>query len=261
MNHCHPYPLVRFSSLILLVFLSILLVSGCAGNEDSKQVLKINIRANRVEAQTSSSNLYAVYHTPGDPFVQPTPTVVTPSTPTPTPHPTPSLLHVVPADLVMPAPTPLLVPLGRPERIVIPALGVDTEIKPVYAQQNQMGDQWFQRWDTAAYAAGFHEGSALLGQAGNTVISGHNNIDGAVFRNLYQIQAGELISLYANGFRYDYVVEDHFVVREAGASVEQRLQNATWISTTIDERITLVSCWPPDGNDYRVIVVARPQRQ
>ncbi|MEZ4639863.1 MAG: sortase [Caldilineaceae bacterium] len=60
----------------------------------------------------------------------------------------------------------------------------------VYSKENQVGGLWFENWNTAAYAAGYHEGSALLGQAGNTVISGHNNIDGAVFQNLYQIQPG-----------------------------------------------------------------------
>lgn len=259
MNHCYSYPIVRFSSLIGLVFLSILLVSGCADREEPKPVLQISIRANRVDAQGSSRNLYAAYHSPMDQMIQPAPTVQSTSTPIPTPT-TAIADFSIPRALVMSTPTPLLIPIGRPERIVIPTVGVDTEIKPVWAQQNQAGGQWFQQWNTSAYAAGYHEGSALLGQPGNTVISGHNNIDGAVFRNLYQLQPGASLLIYANGFRYDYIVEDQFIVREAGAPLEQRLQNATWISTTIDERITLVSCWPPDGNDYRVIVVAKPQR-
>lgn len=258
MNHRNPHPIARFPSLIGLVLLSILLISGCAGDEESKPVLQINIRANRVEAQSASRNVYAVYSPPAESAfsstaaAEPTPTSTSPA-PTATPIP------VAPSQAVLPTPTPPLIPLGRPERVVIPSVGVDVEVKPVGAQQNLVGDQWFQRWNTTAYAAGYHEGSALLGQPGNTVISGHNNIDGAVFRNLYQIQPGALIALYAGGFRYDYIVEEQFIVREAGASVEQRLQNATWISTTIDERITLVSCWPPEGNDYRVIVVAKPQ--
>jgi sortase (surface protein transpeptidase) len=241
----------------IALILFVLLLSGCAGDEESKQVLQINIRSNRVDAQTSSRNVYAVYNSAPETRIPPTPTVQ--STPTPVQATSTPVLATV-AAVVAPTPTPLLVPLGRPERIVIPSVGVDTKVNPVYSQENQVGDRWFQHWDTTAYAAGFHEGSALLGQMGNTVLSGHNNIDGAVFRNLYQVQPGAVISLYAAGFRYDYVVEDQFIVREAGATVEQRLQNATWISTTIDERLTLVSCWPPDGNDYRVIVVAKPRR-
>ena len=110
---------------------------------------------------------------------------------------------------------------------------MDTDVQTVESQASQIGNQWFENWKTAAFAAGFHSSSALLGQAGNTVISGHNNIDGAVFRDLYQIQPGEIVQLYANGFRYDYIVEDQFIIRERGVPLEQRVQNASWIRTTI----------------------------
>lgn len=240
-------------SLILFV----LILSGCAGQDESKPVIQINVRSNRVEAQTTPRNVYAV--NPALPAgVMPT------ATPLPTHTSTPDAT-VVTIPTATPTPTPpvviqsvISVPIGRPERIVLPEAAIDTEIIPVYSQENQVGDLWFENWDTAAYAAGYHEGSALLGQAGNTVISGHNNIDGSVFQNLYQVQPGAEIYLYAKGYRYDYVVEDAFVVHEMNASIEQRVQNASWISTTIDERVTLVSCWPPDGNAYRVIVIARP---
>jgi sortase A len=53
-------------------------------------------------------------------------------------------------------------------------------------------------------------------------------------------------------------VQDKFIVKEVGVSLAQRRQNAQWIAPTRDERLTLVTCWPPDGNTYRVIVVAKP---
>lgn len=158
----------------------------------------------------------------------------------------------------LPTATPIPIPIGRPDRIAIPSIQVDSEVQPVYAQQSQIGDQWFRNWQTASYAVGYHESSALLGQVGNTVLSGHNNIKGSVFQNLYQLEPGAIIQVYADGFRYDYVIRDRFIVREAGVSLEQRLQNASWIQPTIDERLTLVSCWPPEGNAYRVIIVAMP---
>lgn len=248
-------PFRSSATLFILLGMVLLLLAGCSKEDDSKQVIRISIRPNRVAAQQANTpnNLYIV--------AKPTPRPVQ-SKPMPTASPmrvalvmpTPERIRLVPT------PTPPLVPLGRPERIVIPSVGIDTGIESVYRQQSQVGDRWFQNWSTAAYAAGYHESSALLGQPGNTVISGHNNIDGAVFQDLYQVQPGETIQLYANGFRYDYVVEDQFIVSESGAPLEQRLQNATWIGTTIDERVTLVSCWPPDGNAYRVIVVAKPVR-
>lgn len=241
-------------SLVLFV----VLLSGCSAQDESKPVIQINVRANRVEAQTAPRNVYAV--NPALPAG-----VIPTGTPLPTRTPTPDATVATAVPTATPTPTmPVLsqsvisVPIGRPERIVLPEAAIDTQIVPVYSQENQVGGLWFENWNTAAYAAGYHEGSALLGQAGNTVISGHNNIDGAVFQNLYQVQPGAEIYLYAKGYRYDYVVEDAFVVHEMGAPIEQRVQNASWISTTIDERVTLVSCWPPDGNSYRVIVIARP---
>ncbi len=54
------------------------------------------------------------------------------------------------------------------------------------------------------------------------------------------------------------MVEDRFLLRELGAPLEQRYQNARWIGPTTDERLTLVTCWPPMGNTYRVIVIAKP---
>ncbi len=188
---------------------------------------------------------------PPTPTATSTATATRPVAASPTPTPT---------EIVVQQPV-ISVPIGRPERIEIPEAAIDTSIQSVYATENQVGDVWFQNWNTASYAAGYHEGSALLGQIGNTVISGHNNIEGAVFQNLYQVQPGAEVYLYANGYRYDYVVEDAFVVHEMNAPLDQRVQNASWIGTTIDERVTLVSCWPPEGNAYRVIVIARPAGQ
>jgi len=238
--------------LLLFALASILLLAGCASNRP-KRVIRIRVRSNRVEAQSPHNQFQP------DVFA-PAPS----STPTPTPAPTPEGPAAQPTPMATvplppaPTPTPVPIPYGPPERIVIPSIDVDTSITTVESQASQIGSQWFENWKTAAFAAGFHGSSALLGQPGNTVISGHNNIDGAVFQNLYQTQPGDVVQLYANGFRYDYIVEDRFIVRERGVPLEQRVQNASWIRTTVDERVTLVSCWPPTGNDFRVIVVAKP---
>jgi len=248
---------LRSYGLLLLLTLSVMVfLGGCTASKE-KTVVRIRVRSNRVEAQE-----------PTNQFVEADPTVTPTATPTVTA--TPQSTGIATASLPTPGapslpatatPTPLALPLGRPDKIVIPSINVDTEVVPVYPQPNQIDDRWFQDWQTAAYAAGYHEGTALLGQKGNTVISGHNNIEGAVFRDLYLLNPGERVSLYSEGFRYDYTVVDRFILKEKGAPVAQRLQNASWIRTTLDERLTLVSCWPPEGNDYRVIVVAKPSSQ
>jgi len=113
-------------------------------------------------------------------------------------------------------------------------------------------------WEVADYAAGFHKTSAYPGNPGNTVLSGHHNIKGEVFRHLVDLEIGDPVYLYAEGRQYAYRVVDRFIVQELGASAEQRRQNARWIAPTADERLTLVTCWPYWTNTHRVIVIAAP---
>lgn len=237
--------------LVLLLVSGSIVLGGCAAG-GPKKTIQIRIRRNAGVHAQAANNL----------ATQPTPpptATTTPQAPEPTASPTAAAM-TEPAEVSVrvATPTPVAIPFGRPDRIVIDSVAIDTSVEEVGAAPDQVDGQWFQRWETAAYAAGFHANSALLGQKGNTVISGHNNIDGAVFRNLYQVEPGQVVQTYAGGYRYDYVIEERFLVRERGVSAAQRIQNASWIQTTVDERLTLVSCWPPDGNEYRVIVVAKP---
>lgn len=162
-----------------------------------------------------------------------------------------------------PKPTPLPVatsiPATRaPDRIAAPTIGLDSKVVEVGWKTVKQGSQWFSEWDTADYAVGYHKLSALPGVPGNTVFSGHNNIRGEVFRNLVDLNIGDPISVWADGREYQYLVTDKFIVREVGATLEQRISNAQWIASTDDERITLVSCWPYWTNTHRVVIVARP---
>ena len=113
-------------------------------------------------------------------------------------------------------------------------------------------------WDVADYAAGFHKGSAYPGNASNIVLSGHHNIRGEVFRNLVDLQPGDLISAYVGEQEYRYVVEEVLIIPEKYVSPEQRRENAQWIGHFPEERLTLVTCWPYTSNTHRVIVVAHP---
>jgi sortase A len=45
---------------------------------------------------------------------------------------------------------------------------------------------------------------------------------------------------------------------EEGEKSAVRLENASWIAKTSDERLTLVTCWPYDTNTHRLVVVASP---
>lgn len=148
-----------------------------------------------------------------------------------------------------------------PDRLVIPSIGLDTPVVEVGWEARLVnGENVGNVWQTASHAAGYLQGSTPLGQVGNLVLSGHNNIDGAVFRNLHEIEPMAWIFAYADGRRYAYVVEERFIVAEANAAPAQRRDNLKWISPTPDERLTLLTCYPPWSNTHRTIVLARPMR-
>lgn len=145
-----------------------------------------------------------------------------------------------------------------PQRIVVPSIELDAPVRPMPWRNVQKNGLSVTEWQIPADAAGYQEGSAFPGQQGNTVLAGHHNIEGRVFENLWSLAPGDEVYLYTEENMFSYVVEDNFLVRELGASLEQRYQNARWVNPTTDERLTLVTCWPPTGNAYRRIIVAKP---
>ncbi|MBN1937849.1 MAG: sortase [Anaerolineae bacterium] len=156
------------------------------------------------------------------------------------------------------ASTPTPRPLGPPDRIVIPSIDLDTSVVPVGWHFVAQGNAQYSVWDVADYAAGWHKTSAFLGEAGNTVISGHNNIRGEVFRDLIDVEVGGYVFAYVGEAGYSYQVTEKHLLKEQGEPIEVRRENATWIAPQPDERLTLVTCWPYTGNSHRLVVVARP---
>jgi sortase A len=148
---------------------------------------------------------------------------------------------------------------GMPTRLVLPTIKLDTGVTELgwSTTQNKAG-QVFSQWDVAQYAAGWHKNSAEPGEGGNVVLSGHNNILGAVFRELDQLKRGDTAVLYVGDQPFTYSIDKVMIVPERNATPEQQLENGQWIQSTDDERLTLVSCWPRDDNSHRIIVVAHP---
>lgn len=110
-------------------------------------------------------------------------------------------------------------------------------------------------------AAGWLNTSAAWPQAGNTVLAGHHNIKGEVFRDLWTLQPGDEIGLLAGEQRRRYEVKEVLLVPEKDQPVEVRLANVRYIQPTQEERLTLVTCWPYENNTHRVIVIAYPAEQ
>jgi len=108
------------------------------------------------------------------------------------------------------------------------------------------------------YAAGWHETSAPLGVLGNTVLNGHNTTNGEIFRDLYTMEVGDTITVYAGDAPYTYTLAEMLILPEGGQPMEVRLENARYILPTDDERLTLVTCHPYGSLRNRLIVIARP---
>ena len=197
-------------------------------------------------------------HAPELPTLAPTPEpVFITATPQPTTQPTPYILEVT--QTPEPSPTPL--PPGPPERIVIPIIALDAPVTPAYTQFVELRGQIFEQWTAPDwYAAGWQQGSAQVGAVGNTVLNGHHNIHGSVFSLLHQLVQGDQILIYTGDRELRYVVSQVMNLQETGIPLEQRLDNARWVLPSTDERLTLVTCWPPESNTHRIIVVAVPVR-
>jgi sortase A len=179
------------------------------------------------------------------------PTETTPPTPTPTPSPTPT-----------PTPAPTRPPQAEkpPTRIVAPSIEMDAKVAPMSWEMIEENGTMQAEWVVPTRAAGWHVNSSLPGHYGNVVLSGHHNIEGKVFRYVVDLDPGDEITLYVGDVPYVYAVTEKYILKEAGMPLKVRQKNAQWIMPTMDERLTLVTCWPYEypGNSHRVIVVAKP---
>ena len=120
----------------------------------------------------------------------------------------------------------LPIPTPGPEqaiRLQIPTIGVDAPIV--------QGDGW----DQLKKGVGQHIGSANPGQAGNVVLSGHDDVFGEIFRDLINLQPGDQIILYTAQHQYIYVVTDSQIVEPTQVEV---------MAATSDPTVTLISCYP-----------------
>lgn len=168
-------------------------------------------------------------------------------------------------------------PATSPMRIVIPDLAIDASVVEVGWQEVEVQGRRQMEWEVASFAAGHHSDSALPGQAGNVVISGHHNIDGKVFKNISlawndgdsELQGdgvtmrsnaldGQSVYLYDSaGKVFEYIVEGMYKMPDRHVSEAQRQRNARFIAPATEPILTLITCWPYSGNTHRIVVVAR----
>jgi len=149
---------------------------------------------------------------------------------------------------------------AAPTRLVIPAINLDAPVDVVgWSVTTAANGQQVSMWDVPnRFAAGWLRTTARLGEPGNTVLDGHHNIAGEVFRDLVNLKQGDTLTLWAGDRPRAYVVSLLKILPEKGQPISVRLENAKWIQPTKDERVTLITCWPYENNTHRLIVVAQP---
>ena len=99
------------------------------------------------------------------------------------------------------------------------------------------------------YSVTHYVGSAGFG-FGNSVLYGHDDIEGGVFRRLHDLKAGDEVQLkYAWGGQRTFRVAESRLVDPSAVEV---------LKPTGDVRLTIISCWPINVDNQRVIVTAFP---
>ncbi|GIK36951.1 MAG: hypothetical protein BroJett011_07840 [Chloroflexota bacterium] len=159
--------------------------------------------------------------------------------------------------ITVPVPPPP--PGPPPDRLFITKLNRDLPVEPVEMIPSQLAPGVFE-WDVPDHrAAGWLNTSAPFGMSGNTVLDGHHNIKGEAFRDLWTLQGGDELILYAGPQMRTYAVDKVLILPERDQPLEIRLANARHIQPTNDERLTLITCWPYESNTHRVVVIAFPK--
>lgn len=109
--------------------------------------------------------------------------------------------------------------------------------------------------------AGWYAPSGPPGWGRNVVIAGHSPVldpevwERSIFRILPYLEPGQVIELFTNEVVYGYQVAQVFAIP---AKESQDQEVVAWIADSGDERLTLVTCFPPHTAANRVLVVAFP---
>lgn len=147
----------------------------------------------------------------------------------------------------------------EPIRIVISSIDLSAQIIPAPVDFETIAGKEYLRWSVPnEFAVGWHTTSAMLGEVGNTVLNGHHNAYGEVFVSLVDVEEGDIIWVDSVHNRYIYQVTNKMILPEKYEQLDVRMNNAQWLLPTVDERLTLITCWPYETNTHRLIIVARP---
>lgn len=181
--------------------------------------------------------------------IEPT-SMPSPTPPSPTSTPSPAATATAATATAVPA---------APTRLIIPVIDLDVPVIEMGWSVIEEDGQQVSEWDVPEWrAAGWLKTSAPVGAIGNTVLEGHQDIDGRVFEDLEKLKEGDAITVQTDLFTRNYAIAFRTIVPEKDQPLEVRRENARWIGPSNDERLTLVTCWPRNNNTHRLILVALP---
>ncbi len=144
--------------------------------------------------------------------------------------------HLRPLVQSMPAPEIPTPSASQAQRIFIPAIW-DSPAPVV------QGDGWEQLKKGVAQ----HIGTPNPGEAGNVVLSAHNDIFGELFRDLDRLKPGDEIVLSTGARDFVYRVTGLRIVEPTEVSVMEATARPT---------VTLISCYPYLVDTQRIVVFA-----
>jgi LPXTG-site transpeptidase (sortase) family protein len=184
--------------------------------------------------------------------------------------------QVSPTSTVTASPEPSATPTARPvslqelaaqtygerliRQMVIPAIRVDSPVVTVGWLVDRTADlpTAAAEWDSPGPAVGWVLTSALPDQPGNVILYGHNNMYGSVFRNLGKLNPGDALTLQTDQRTWQYRVDRVVLLPFLNASDVERRTYLAYLEPTGAPRLTVISCWPPESNTHRIVVVAYP---
>ncbi len=145
----------------------------------------------------------------------------------------------------------VLVPVDPEFGIVIPKIRANAKIIP---NVNPYSEPEYQR----ALARGVAQarGTGVPGEGKNIFLFSHSSVDfleasryNSIFYLLNKMEKGDEIDLFYKGREYKYKVTDKKIVDP---------KNVAYLSPNSNqEKLTLMTCWPPGTNLQRLIITAR----
>lgn len=157
---------------------------------------------------------------------------------------------------------------SAPTQIRIPALNVERSIIELPLTRNPRTGAWTRNLDTLLRTGrsdlvGHWGGSSFPGQAGNTILVGHNYGYGTrgVFVRLGRLKAGQEVTVVnEEGQTFIYRVETVERVKWRRKDLEEARQHSTFLAPGGPERLTLVTCGGATVEPFpeRIYVVAEP---